>query len=470
MTGPRTSPAEAPTEPPCDSAPSVSPARKAESPAMPLALTGPYVAAEGVTGPPACLAGSAPVRPGPPGYEILEELGRGGMGVVYKARQIKLDRLVALKMVLAGGYAGQADLARFQSEAEAIARLNHPNIVQIYEVGEHGGVPFFSLEFCPGGSLDRRLAGTPLEPKAAAKLMQPLAEAMQVAHQANVIHRDLKPANVLLSNEGVPKITDFGLAKKLDEAGQTRTGQVMGTPSYMAPEQAEGKKGVGPAADIYALGAILYECLVGRPPFKAATSLDTILQVLSEQPVRPRALNGRVPLALEAICLRCLEKNPADRYASAADLAEDLRRFLAGEPVKARPMGLLELGWHWCKRQPSQRAGVVGAAVAVVGIYIAASKPAKGLLLALLGLSLAFGAKLVGLLAECLIRQPDLPRSPDGVQAEADQQKRLEELHRSSSAEDTCLRCGKPMRESDSTCASCGWSYESRDSGEGKKP
>jgi serine/threonine protein kinase len=365
-----------------------------------------------------------------PGYEILEELGRGGMGVVYKARQIQLDRLVALKMLLAGGSAGQADLTRFKTEAEAIARLNHPNVVQVYEVGEHGGVPFFSLEFCPGGSLDRNLAGTPLEPKVAAKLMQSLAEAMRVAHQANVIHRDLKPANVLLSTDGTPKITDFGLARKLDEAGHTRTGQVMGTPSYMAPEQAEGKKGVGPAADIYALGAILYECLVGRPPFKAATSLDTLLKVLSEQPVRPRALNGRVPLDLEAVCLRCLEKDPAGRYASAADLAEDLRRFLAGEVVKARPTGLLERGWRWCKRQPGQRAGVVGAALAVVGIYLAATQPAKGLLLALLGLSLAFGVRLVGLLAECLTRPPELPGSPDGVQAEADQQKRLEELHR----------------------------------------
>jgi hypothetical protein len=178
------------------------------------------------------------------------------------------------------------------------------------------------------------------------------------------------------------------------------------------------------------VGAILYECLTGRPPHKAATALDTILQVLSEQPVRPRALNGRVPLDLEAICLRCLEKDPADRYASAADLADDLRRFLAGEPVKARPVGLLELGWRWCKRQPGHWAGVVGAALAVIGIYIAATEPAKGLLLALLGLSLAFGARLVGLLVECLTRPPDLPRSPDGVQSEADQQKRLEELHR----------------------------------------
>ena len=439
MTEPRTSPAEAPSVPP--------------------ALTGPYVAAEGVTAP---LAGSAPVSPAAPGYEILQELGRGGMGVVYMARQIKLDRLVALKMILAGGYAGEADLARFQTEAEALARLNHPNIVQVYEVGEHGGVPFFSLEFCPGGSLDRKLTGTLPEPKVAAKLMQSLAEAMQVAHQANVIHRDLKPANVLLSNDGIPKITDFGLAKKLDEAGQTRTGQVMGTPSYMAPEQAEGKKVVGPAADIYALGAILYECLVGRPPYKAATSLDTILKVLNEQPVRPRALNGRIPLDLEAICLRCLEKNPADRYASAADLAEDLRRFLAGESVKARPVGLLEVGWHWCKRQPSQRAGVVGAALAVVGIYRAAKEPGKGLLLVLVGLSLAFGAKLVGLLAECLTRQPGLPRSSDGVQAAADQQKRL--------GTDVCLRCGKPMRESDSTCTSCRWSYESRYSTEQEDP
>ena len=195
----------------------------------------------------AALAAGAAVQI--PGYEMLGELGRGGMGVVYKARQTRLDRVVALKMILAGGHAGEADLARFQTEAEAIARLQHPNIVQIYEVGEHDGLPFFSLEFCAGGWLDRKLAGTPLPPQEAAGLVETLARAVHAAHQQKVIHRDLKPANVLLTEDGTPKITDFGLAKKLDEAGQTQTGEVMGTPSYMAPEQAGGKaKEVGPAA------------------------------------------------------------------------------------------------------------------------------------------------------------------------------------------------------------------------------
>ncbi len=210
-----------------------------------------------------------------PGYEPLGELGRGGMGVVYRARQTALGRVVALKMILSGAHAGADDLARFRTEAEAIARLQHPNIVQIYEVGEHDGLPFFSLEFCGGGSLDRSLAGKPLPPRDAALLVVTLARAMQAAHEKGVIHRDLKPANVLLAEDGTPKITDFGLAKRLDAAGQTVTGSVMGTPSYMAPEQAEGKKAVGPAADVYALGAILYECLTGRPPFRAATALDT---------------------------------------------------------------------------------------------------------------------------------------------------------------------------------------------------
>ena len=198
-------------------------------------------------------------------YELLAELGRGGMGVVYKARQASLKRLVALKMILAGGHAGAADLARFRTEGEAIARLQHPNIVQVYEVGKHEGKPFFSLEFCPGGSLDRKLNGTPLPAQEAAQLVETLSGAMHAAHQAHVIHRDLKPANVLLTSDGTPKITDFGLAKKIDEAGQTGSGSIMGTPSYMAPEQAGGKsKELGPACDVYALGAILYE-LLDRP-------------------------------------------------------------------------------------------------------------------------------------------------------------------------------------------------------------
>jgi serine/threonine-protein kinase len=205
--------------------------------------------------------------PRPPGYEVLGVLGRGGMGVVYRARHVKLNRIVALKMILTGGHAGEAELARFRTEAEAVARLQHPNVVQVFEVGESEGHPFLSLEFCPGGSLEKKLQGTPLPPGQAAQLVETLAQAMQAAHEKGVIHRDLKPANVLLAEDGTPKITNFGLAKKLDEAGQTATGAVMGTPSYMAPEQAGGKaKELGPACDIYALGAVLYECLTGRPP------------------------------------------------------------------------------------------------------------------------------------------------------------------------------------------------------------
>jgi serine/threonine protein kinase len=229
--------------------------------------------------------------------------------------------------------------------------------VQIHEVGEHHGLPFFSLEYCPGGSLERKLGGTPLPPREAATLVEHLARAMVAAHQESVLHRDLKPANVLLAEDGTPKITDFGLAKKLDTAGQTASGAVLGTPSYMAPEQAGCKPGeVGPAADVYALGAILYECLTGRPPFRAATSLDTVLQVLSEEPVPPSRLLPALPRDLETVCLKCLHKDPARRYASAGSLGDDLERFLKGEPIQARPVGTLERGWRWCRRNPAVAA------------------------------------------------------------------------------------------------------------------
>jgi WD40 repeat protein len=302
------------------------------------------------------------------GYEILSTLGRGGMGVVYQARQTKLNRLVALKMILAGGHAGEADLARFATEAEAIARLQHPNIVQVYEVGAHEGRPFFSLEFCAGGSLDRKLGGTPLPPVEAARLVETLARAMHAAHQANVIHRDLKPANVLLLEDGTPKITDFGLAKKLDEVGQTQSGAIMGTPSYMAPEQAGGpSKQMGPAVDVYALGAILYECLTGRPPFKAATALDTLMQVVADEPVPPTQLQSKTPKDLETICLKCLQKEPTKRYASSAALADDLGRFRAGEPIRARPVGRLERVVKWVRRNPA----VAGLTAAVLLVLVA---------------------------------------------------------------------------------------------------
>jgi WD40 repeat protein/tRNA A-37 threonylcarbamoyl transferase component Bud32 len=309
--------------------------------------------------------------PAVPGYEILEVLGRGGMGVVYKARQVKANRLVALKMILAGGHADAGERDRFRREAQAIAHLQHPNIVQVYEVGEHGGVPYFSLEFCAGGTLDRKLGGTPLPPRQAAALVERLALAVQAAHQKGIVHRDLKPANVLLGEDGTARITDFGLAKKLDEDGQTQTGAILGTPSYMAPEQALGKTSeVGPPADIYALGAILYECLTGRPPFRGATPAETLRQVLEQEPVPPRRVNGTATRDLETICLKCLQKDPARRYPGTAELADDLRRFLEDRPIQARRTSGVEQAWRWCRRNPGWATMTVTIAVLLTVIAV----------------------------------------------------------------------------------------------------
>jgi serine/threonine protein kinase/predicted Zn-dependent protease len=334
-----------------------------------------------------------------PGYDILEELGRGGMGVVYKARHRRLQRLVALKMVLAGAHVGAAGLARFRAEAEAVAKLSHANIVQIYETGEHEGRPFFSLEFVEGGGLDQRMAQSPTSPRAAASLIETLARTMAVAHERGIVHRDLKPANILLANVGsqtslvrhrdtdssslpadhwsrttVPKIADFGLAKQVDDdSSQTRTGTILGTPSYMAPEQAEGKnREIGPAADIYSLGAILYELLVGRPPFRAGNPIDTIRQVIEKEPIPPRQLEPRVPLDLETICLKCLEKDPVRRFVSAVDLADDLQRFVQGEPIRARPTPVWERAWKWARRRKALVAlyAVITAAAASGVLFV----------------------------------------------------------------------------------------------------
>jgi serine/threonine protein kinase/tetratricopeptide (TPR) repeat protein len=289
-------------------------------------------------------------------YEVLGVLGRGAVGVVYKARQLGLNRLVALKMLLAGSHAGQRELARFRIEAEAVARLRHPNIVQVYEVGEHNGLPFFSLEFVEGGSLHQKMGGKPLPARDAAEIGEALSRAMYYAHQQNIIHRDLKPANILVTPDGVPKITDFGLAKRLEEteeSSQTRTGTLMGTPSYMSPEQAEGRtRDIGPLSDQYTLGAILYEMLTGRPPFLGATLLDTIQQVRRQEPVPPTQLQAKTPHDLEVICLKSLQKEPSKRYGHAGELADDLRRFLRGEPIRARPVSLPERTWRWCRRNP----------------------------------------------------------------------------------------------------------------------
>jgi serine/threonine-protein kinase len=278
-----------------------------------------------------------------PGYEVEALLGRGGMGVVYRARHLRLNRPVALKMLLAGVYAGPDVQARFQREAEAVASLRHANIVQVHDVGDHEGRPYFTMEFVEGGSLAQALAGTPQPARQAAALLDTLAQAVQVAHQGGIVHRDLKPANILLTADGTPKITDFGLARRLENgAGLSQSGATLGTPSYMAPEQARGQRhAIGPAVDVYALGAVLYELLTGRPPFRGETPTETVLQVISQEPVPPSRLNAKVPHDLETICLKCLEKDPQRRYATAAALAEDLERFGQGKPIAARPAGLL---------------------------------------------------------------------------------------------------------------------------------
>jgi tetratricopeptide (TPR) repeat protein len=327
-----------------------------------------------------------------PGYEVLGLLGRGGMGVVYRARHLGLNRVVALKMVLAGGHAEDAALRRFQAEAVAVARLAHPHIVQVHDFGRHGGVPFFTLELVGGGSLAARVAGQPQAPGDAARLTELLARAVHFAHERGVVHRDLKPANVLLV-EGpetplsrcTPKVTDFGLAKRLENQGgeATATGAVMGTPSYMAPEQARGQaKAVGPAADVYALGAVLYELLTGRPPFKAPTAAETLVQVAQDEPVPPSRLQPRLPRDLVTVCLKCLRKEPHRRYASALELAEDLRRFQAGESITARPVGVTERAAKWVRRRPAVAALLAAvlllAAAGLIGIAWAYGEAVKG--------------------------------------------------------------------------------------------
>jgi serine/threonine-protein kinase len=319
--------------------------------------------------------GAAPAAAGlpeVPGYEVEGVLGQGGMGVVYRARHLRLNRPVALKMLLTGPYAAPAESKRFLREAEAVAALHHPNVVPLYDCGELDGRPYFTMELVEGGTLGQKLSGTPLPAREAAVLVAALADAVQAAHAAGIVHRDLKPSNVLLSADGTPKVADFGLARRADGGpGQTRTGVAVGTPSYMSPCQARGdKSALGPATDIYALGAILYECLTGRPPFKAESTLETLQQVISQEPVPPSRLNARVPRDLGTICLKCLEKDPTRRYPSAAALADDLRRFGRGEPIVARPPGVAELAARWLRRRPSL-AAALAAGVLLTSALIA---------------------------------------------------------------------------------------------------
>ncbi|HZU39011.1 MAG TPA: serine/threonine-protein kinase [Gemmataceae bacterium] len=308
-------------------------ARRSEKPTLPQAL-------------PPSASGPLPRTFGD--YELLEEIGRGGMGVVYKARQRSLDRVVAVKMILRGALASPAELARFRAEATAAAHLEHPHIVPVHEVGDCDGEAYFSMRYVEGKTLSALTAAGPLPPRRAAEYLLAITEAVAHAHRHGVLHRDLKPSNIIVDHAGQPHVTDFGLAKRFDAAGSvTSTGNILGTPSYMAPEQAAGSRGtLSPATDIYSLGAILYEMLTGRPPFQAASPMDTLMLVLEQEPVAPRLLNPNVDRDLETICLRCLQK-PADlRYASADELAHDLRAFLNGEPLASRPHGLA----YFCNR------------------------------------------------------------------------------------------------------------------------
>jgi hypothetical protein len=312
----------------------------------------------------------------PSAYEVSEELGRGGMGVVYRARQVALNREVALKVILVGGHATEIDRERFLAEAKAIAALDHPGIVRIHDYGTWGELPYFAMEFCPGGTLARKLSGEPLPPSEAARLVEQVALAVQAAHEQGVVHRDLKPGNIFLASGDVPKVGDFGLARRVEGGGTlTQTGALIGTPAYMAPEQAQGKKKVGPAADVWALGVILYECLTGKPPFQGETTFDILHQVIHDEPPRPRQVHPAVPGDLEIICLKCLEKDPQHRYASAAELVDDLRLYLEGGAIRAGAGYRRRRALRWVKRH------VLAVAVALAVVLALAAAVGVGLFL-----------------------------------------------------------------------------------------
>ncbi len=311
------------------------------------------------------------------GYRIDRILGRGGMGVVYLGHQLGIERPVAIKMIIGGNFAAAATIERFKAEARAVGKLNHEHIVRIYDSGWHEGMPYFSLEYVEGTNLSEKINGQPLDPVESARFAAHLAGALDYAHNAGIVHRDLKPANVLLSSTGVPKLTDFGLAKLEDEQNAySQTGDVVGTPGYMAPEQALGDDSVGAAADVYGLGAILYCMLSGRPPFMAAKASDTLIQLLSNDPIPVAKLQPSIPRDLETICMKCLEKEPTKRYGSAKLLHDELQRFIQGEPILARPISQVERGWRWAKRKPmvaglSATAAALGAVLMIGGPVVA---------------------------------------------------------------------------------------------------
>lgn len=336
-----------------------------------------------------------PSRPMPavPGYDQLVEIGRGGMGVVYRARHLRLNRIVALKLLRGGAAASVPDRERFLREARAGAALKHPHIVQVYDVGEHIGVPYFAMELVEGNSLAERLANGPMPPRDAAHLIETLARAVEHAHQQGVVHRDLKPANILMGSEQwadasndrssfsvlptvhcplpTVKIADFGLARLNEDDSGTLSGTIIGTPSYMAPEQAMGRVNqIGPVSDVYSLGAILYESLTGRPPFRAASPVETLHQVESMEPVAPSRLQHSTPHDLSTICLTCLQKDPRRRYASSGALADDLQRFCEGRPIQARAVGPAERTWRWCRRNPRVAILLGALALAIAGGFI----------------------------------------------------------------------------------------------------
>ncbi len=331
-------------------------------------------------------------------FELLHEVGRGGMGVIWKARQKDLDRVVAVKMILANQLASREQIDRFVAEAKTMARLHHPHIVRIHETGQQAGQHYFVMEFIAGCSLAERLrAHGPLPPDQAARALLPVARAVAYLHEQGIVHRDLKPSNILLDEQGQPYVTDFGLVKMLGTAsGATATGAVLGTPAYMAPEQAAGRLDqVGPLSDVYSLGAILYELLTGRPPFQEENPLETLVQVIEGEPTRPRGLDPAIPPALELVCLKCLEKVPEKRYPSAAAVADDLERYLNGDAVEARPRGPWALLSRWARREP--------ALVSRLGALIICTGIAQANYLLLHNVSLRLHVEIIGLLAIWLV-------------------------------------------------------------------